>query len=201
MKKCLSRAPALVSRQQDAGRIESLITALDDSNGVRRQKACFDLIAIGEPAVLLLAEALTSPCRQVRWEAAKALSSIASPSAAPALAAAMQDEGPGVRWLVAEALIALGREGIKAVLERLIEKGGSLRVQEIAHHVLHGVTDAESQRIVAPVLAALEGPAPEVQGPVAAYTALPAVQAMRPRRSANLKIPAHTSGKTAGAKS
>lgn len=198
MKKSLSRSPPVVSPQYDVGRIESLITALDDRNGVRRQKACLDLIAIGEPAVPLLAEALTSQRRQVRWEAAKALSSIASPSAAPALAAAMQDEGSGVRWLVAEALIALGREGITAVLERLTEKGGSMRVQEVAHHVLHGVTDAELRRIVAPVRAALEGPAPEAQGPVAAYTALPAVLAMQPLISENIiKISAHASGETA----
>jgi HEAT repeat protein len=201
MRRSLSTASAVVSPRQLAGRIESLIAALDDRNGVRRQKACFDLIAIGEPAALLLADALTSPRRQVRWGAAKALASIASPSATPALTAAMQDEGSGVRWLVAEALIALGREGITAVLERLTEKGDSTRVQEIAHHVLHGAADAELRRIVAPVLAALEGPAPESQGPVAAYAALPAVQAMPPRRPANPKAHVHTSGDTAGAKS
>jgi hypothetical protein len=61
MKKSVLRVLTALPPTRIGDRIESLMAALGDGNGVRRKQARLDLIAIGEPAVPLLAEALKSP--------------------------------------------------------------------------------------------------------------------------------------------
>jgi HEAT repeat protein len=160
------------SRSTDRSTIESLIAALGSRDGLKRQDARAELIGRGHECITDLIHALKHPQEQVRWEAAKALVTIADPAATAALVDALSDQDSDVRWLAAEGLIALGRDSIWPVLERLTQRAGSEKFREAAHHVLHAHFDGELDELLAPVLGALDGPSPETGAPVAAYEAL-----------------------------
>jgi len=89
-----------------------LMDALRSTSGVRRQTARCELVAIGSPAVPFLVGALLDGDNRVRWEAAKALGTIADPRSGPGLVRALRDDRIEVQWLAAEGLIAIGREAI-----------------------------------------------------------------------------------------
>ena len=109
----------------------------------------------------------------VRWEAAKALCGIADPIAASALVNALDDRDGDVRWLAAEGVAALGRDGLQPLLAALLQRAKSGWFCEGAHHVCHTLVKRKKLGpILRPVLAALEQSEPEVAVPPAAYTAL-----------------------------
>ncbi|MGE5530638.1 MAG: HEAT repeat domain-containing protein [Bacteroidota bacterium] len=152
--------------------VEQLLVDLSDKHGATRQASREQLVAMGEPAVAGLIALLAAGENQTRWEAAKALSEIHSPSAAGALVTALEDREFGVRWLAAEGLHATGAAAIPPLLQALCEHPGSLWLHEGAHHVLKGVTDLRVSRTIAPVLAALEGVEPQLTVGPAAQAAL-----------------------------
>jgi HEAT repeat protein len=152
-----------------------LIAVLGDDNGQARQHARERLVEIGEPAAPALVAALSSPEEQVRWEAAKALSEIAAPASAPGLVAALEDREFSVRWLAAEALVAIGHRSIVPVLEGLVQRGHSQWLRDGAHHVLKALSRRTASEELARVLAAIEGPEPELVAPPAAQSALEAM--------------------------
>lgn len=100
--------------------IRLLIAQLGTKDGEVRQRARQSLVAIGKPAVPLLIEALSNHDAQVRWEAVKTIGEIRAPIAAAALVETLEDEEFDVRWLAAEALIALGREAVVPLLKALL---------------------------------------------------------------------------------
>jgi HEAT repeat protein len=155
--------------------IEFLIADLHNYHWQTRQRARESLVAIGEPAVAYLINALTDADRQVRWEAAKALSQIGDPAAATALVNALGDKTPGVRWLAAEGLIGMGREGLIPLLQTLVHHSDSGWLREGAHHVLREQSNLDLSKRVAPVLAALEDIEPVIQVPRPAQAALDAL--------------------------
>jgi hypothetical protein len=156
--------------------IGSLIVQLASDDGLVRVNARQSLVAIGAPAVASLNEALRDANKQVRWEAAKALNEIVDPAAAPALVRALQDREFGVRWLAAEGLIALGSRGLVPVLRALVERSGSVRLRQGAHHVLHDLARrGDLTEVLQPLVAALEGIEPSLQVPVAAEAVLEAL--------------------------
>jgi HEAT repeat protein len=156
----------------DQATIGALIAALADDDGLVRQRARESLVDMGEPAVAPLIEALTDPNDKVRWEAAKALSEIGSPAAASALVRALRDKSFGVRWLAAEGLITLEREGLTPLLQALVQHSDSIWLREGAHHVLRILAGKGLYAQVAPVLAALEDTEPVLEAPLAARAAL-----------------------------
>jgi hypothetical protein len=108
-----------------------------------------------------------------RWEAAKALSEIQASSSAPALVAALEDNNSGVRWLAVKGLIGIGRTALRPLLEALIQRAGSIRLREGAHHVLHGMKELGMLRkSELEVYRALRDPAPDIEVPWAAEQAL-----------------------------
>ena len=167
------RAAALMSRQYES--ISSMIVDLTRDVPLARMSAREALVAIGGPAVSALTEALVNPIRHVRWEAAKALGQIGDPAAAEALVRALEDEIFGVRWLAAEGLIAVGRQGLKPLLQALIHRSDSDWLRQGAHHVLHELARAGLEE-VRPVLAALEDIEPSIDVPPAARNALDALK-------------------------
>src|SRR5262245_59893803 len=99
---------------------EQWIAELGDRDATVRENARHQLIRHQSPEVTReLVTALIDPSPHVRWEAAKALQSIADPVAAPALMHALDDDRDDVRWVAAEALIALGKIGQLTVLSGL----------------------------------------------------------------------------------
>ena len=117
--------------------IDELINALMSSDGVLRNEARLELVKMGEFAIDFLAELVNHSNDRVRWEAIKAMGEIKSPLAIPFFIDALEDEISSVRWLAAEGLISLENEGLKAVLESLIELKDSYLLDQSAHHVLY----------------------------------------------------------------
>ena len=156
--------------------IKALIAALSSEDDTARVKARHSLVAMGKPAVSMLAEALRHTNGLVRWEAAKALGEIGVPEAAPSLVEALKDEEFDVRWLAATGLIGMNIKGLKPLLHALMEQGDSVFLQEGAHHVIHDLRKGGLRKYLTPVLAALEDVEPAMSVPQAAFHALESLE-------------------------
>lgn len=165
-------------RTADPETINLLIAVLNKDDGLARQQARIALIHIGTPAVKPLIKALASDNQYMHWEAAKALSQIGDPRSIDALVNALEDEAFSIRWLAAEGLIATGRSSIVPLLQALIDRSGSVRLREGAHHVFHDLvsrrtlTEPTVRGQISSVLTALRGVEPALETPLAAYNAL-----------------------------
>jgi hypothetical protein len=166
-----------------AAHIHALIASLDNESPAAREAARASLIALGQAVVPALSSAAASN-PTIRREAVKALGQIADPSGTPALVRALEDEDGGVRWLAAEGLLALGKGGLEPrrlepLLVALVARADSAWLREGAHHVLRTWAGP-----FAPIVHALEGPAPAVAVPVATEEVLRALDrgtSSRPR--------------------
>lgn len=149
-----------------SGNIDDLVTGLASGNWLRRHDARVAIEKIGGVAAVPVADLLRTGDDMARWEAARTLVSIATPAVAPALAAALNDSEPGVRWFASVALQKLGPEGTMATLRELGRHLGSGWMQEGAHRVLRRSRDPR----VIPVREALEQtfPAEAVPAPLLA---------------------------------
>jgi HEAT repeat protein len=153
--------------------IPELVSALASPDPMVRTKARRALVAAGKPTVPSLIQTLSHRRPHVRWEAAKALCGIADPIAAFALVNVLDDRDADVRWLAAEGLAALGREGLQPLLAALLERAQSRWFCEGAHHVCHTLVKRKKLGpILRPLLVALRASEPEVAVPPAAYAAL-----------------------------
>jgi HEAT repeat protein len=155
--------------------IADLLAQIASHSGVERKHARERLVALGKPAVAPLIEALADDRDIVRWEAAKAFTDLHDPSAAPALVKGLEDSDGDVRWLAAEALVGLGRAGLKPLLEALMQHPGSVELRDGAHHVLHSLRHGKLADLAEPVLKSLEGFEPDLAVPFSAETALQAL--------------------------
>lgn len=155
----------------DTATVDSLVAALASNDEVERRKARQCLVSIGRPAIAPLAEAQGARDMHVRWEAVKTLAEIKDPMAAPALVQALEDHVSSVRWLAAEGLIALERDGLDVLLQALIERGDSFWLRQGAHHVLRVLVRERGLEEMRPVLEGLEGVDPQSGAAVAALAA------------------------------
>ena len=119
--------------------IEELINDLANPNGIIRQKARYELVKIGSPALDYLLELQSSVKHLVRWEAVKAISEIGSSETIPILTNALEDEEFDVRWLAAEGLIDIGNTSVYPLLKTFISNKESIHLKEGIHHVLKGL--------------------------------------------------------------
>jgi HEAT repeat protein len=159
-----------------AKKIRKLITDLNSQDGLVRVKARKSLVEIGGPAVPMLVKALSNKKQWVRWEAAKTLGQIGDSRATTALIKALDDKLFDVRWLAAEGLDSIGHEAIIPLLQALEKHPDSLWLREGVHHVLHNLEGGHLNKILDPVLTALEGFEPSVEAPLAAGKALEALK-------------------------
>ena len=168
----MKRSKAVVEDKMAPG-IRSLVDSLASRDPVVREKARHSLVVVGKPAVPWLIPLLSHRKVHVRWEAAKTPCDIADPIAATALVDALDDSEGDVRWLAAEGLAALGRDGLHPLMAALLERAQSSWFCEGAHHVCHTLAKKKTLgTILRPVLAALEQAEPAVGVPPAAYMAL-----------------------------
>jgi len=158
--------------KRKALRIPALIVDLGVQSATIRERAIGALVAMGKPAVKSLVEALTHSTEYGRGQAAKALGEIGDLTAAPALVKTLEDDKFDVRWLAARALVALGRDGLPALLQALFERPNSTWLREGAHHVLHDEGYETWGTQLAPVMKALESYAPADTLPDAAEKVL-----------------------------
>ena len=117
--------------------IELLLLQLQSADGMLRKHSREVLGKIGKHIVPSLVELLSHQSEFVRWEACKTLSRIKDPESGFALAQMLLDDDSDVRWVAAEALIALEEKAIEPLLHVLEIHFDSVLVRESAHHVLH----------------------------------------------------------------
>ena len=167
----------------------ALIAALASDDGSARHHARESLVALGKPAVRCLMEALRDPGEHVRWEAAKALSEIRDKTSAAALVTALEDPSFGIRWLAAEGLVGLRMYTLPPLLRALEKRADSIWLREGALHILHQLAKRGLNDEMGPVVAALEGPVPTLEVPLAARDALEKPRLARRLRDNSPKSP------------
>ncbi|HTY38767.1 MAG TPA: HEAT repeat domain-containing protein [Bacteroidota bacterium] len=175
--------------------MNELIEGLHSKDGHVRSRARRGLVSAGREGLPTLIALLTDPNRNVRWEVCKALGEMREPDAAEALTGALDDENIEVRWLAAEALIALRARAVIPMLRALERSFNSLFMRQGAHHVLHAL---ERERLLnsetLAVLDTLRYLEPQISVPLAARRALESipdsgVSDPRRREAANRKEP------------
>ena len=129
---------------------------LATENGLQRQSARETLVAMGREATATLIRLLKDPHPTVRWEAALALKDIEDPSAGDALAQVLMDESGDVRWVAAEALAAIGREGLRPLLKVLVKNADSFELREAAHVAISLLRNADHRKMLSGVYHALK---------------------------------------------
>lgn len=154
--------------------IKRLIAGLRSYEGETRRQARNELVFMGKASVDFLIPLLQDPDDDVRWEAVKALAEITDPRTTSDLVNVLMDHNFGVRWLAAEALISIGRDAVEPLLKGLTEHPESAWLRRGTLHALHVLTkrNPDLNEIISPVITALEGYEPAIEGLEAAYTAL-----------------------------
>ncbi len=150
--------------------LKSLMEMLVSKDGVIRQKAREELVALGKPAVSSLIQALqNSKLDQVRWEAAKALGGINDTRSIPPLVQALEDNNSDVAWTAADALKAFRKAAWPPLLEALIKsKAESVALRKGAHHVLVDQKEDGFNDLLSTLLKALESSSAPESSAVAA---------------------------------
>ena len=152
--------------------ISQLVSDLQSSDGVLRQKARHQLVHLGEPAVSEIAKLHDSKQKLARWECAKTLAAIASPSSVDTLIDLLEDSDSGTSWDAAMGLIAIGKPAAKPVLQAIIERAKNHGIIQGAHHVIHEMSKTPWGQSLQPVYEALDSSDPGIDGPVKAYEAI-----------------------------
>jgi hypothetical protein len=151
-----------------------LIEQLHDRNRCARHRAQLELIQAGEDVVPLLEQAISSGDLYLSWWAAKTLSQMCVPAVIPILIDMLRkNEDAGIRWIAAEGLINMGREGLAPLLETLMAHSDSVWLRGGAHHVLctlykRGI----DSRAIESTLRALDSIEPAIDVPWAAKDTL-----------------------------
>jgi HEAT repeat protein len=141
------------------GDLDGLIRELGSKDGMARKQARESLVLVGEPAVPRLRELLTSPHKQTRWEAVKALSAIADLSSLEEFVALLDEPNADLRWLAATGLIQLGPRSVRPVLQALSDPKAPRGRLEMGRRVL-GKLSSDDQvlvGIVAPLMEVING--------------------------------------------
>jgi HEAT repeat protein len=136
-------------------------------------------VGLGGPEVVAtLVQGLSSDETQLRWESAKALWALHAADTSDALVGVLlkDQEDHGIQWIAAEALILQRTRGIRALLRALEVHADAPTLTSGARHVLRELReDAQLGEIVAPVFEALDRSDPAVHAPLAARSALRAL--------------------------
>jgi HEAT repeat protein len=152
--------------------VNSLIDQLDSRDPTQREHAREALIDVGREAVVPVLQRLQQGSQRSTWEAAKVLGAVADPAAASALVELLDHDNHDIRWVAAESLTALGRDGLKQVLMALLSKADSIGVQKSAHHVVAHFAKQRAFDFLHRLLPAFDAFEPAVALPNAAFHAL-----------------------------
>ncbi|QDT88777.1 HEAT repeat domain-containing protein [Gimesia algae] len=155
----------------DNAQITEWIQLLGSTDSEERQTARRHLANTGEFAVPALITALGDSSEMLRWEAAKTLGEIRSPSAIPALIEMLKEDF-GVKWVAGDALIALSETAVPPLLKALIHETGLIR--DGACYVLHHLAGENDnlRETLRPVVEALKSLDSSLMVPVEAEKAL-----------------------------
>jgi HEAT repeat protein len=160
------------SKKAQKRTIHSYIVDLCKENGMVRKQARENLVRIGKTALPYLVRLTKDHQSFVRWEALKTLTEIADPTSAPVFIAALADENMGIRWLAAEGLIALNKEGLKEILKSLELQKLHVFLRQGAHHVLSEYLKHHSEPELTELITQLENPDIRLLIPLTAHKIL-----------------------------
>lgn len=124
------------NKLQETAEIKALIKQFESKSGIVRNNARESLKEYGQTAVYYLSELLIDKKKIVRWEALKTLGEISDPHSGALFIFSLNDEESDVRWVAAEGLISLGKQGVISTLEGLISNFHSVYFRNGAHHIL-----------------------------------------------------------------
>lgn len=185
-----------VEAEKESDAMAEAIKDLARANPTARERARQALVAAGPAAVLPLIQGLADRNDQVSREAARALGEIGDFAAAPALAEALDHPNLDVRWVAANALIALGYAGLKETLTALLTRSSSPEVRQAAQHVIaHFATLPEGEFLLR-LLGTFDAFEPGVAIPAAALQALHEVERIHETRLQNRAASGHFKGMT-----
>ncbi len=162
----------LTAGASQAGPVARLIDELACGEAARCARIRADIVAYGEEAVPLLTHALMTRPDLEKVEVARALGATARPSALRTLVKALGESDFSIRYAAMEGLDTAGLAALPELLHALVHHADSTYLRSGAHYVLHRIADRGYQDQLRRMLAALEGPAPEVETPIAAYDLL-----------------------------
>lgn len=148
--------------------LEKLILNLASEDSDIREKARYILVRKGKSVIPDLANYIHSKNNVLRWEVAKTLGEMETPSAIPLLIKILEDNISSIRWLAAEGLVRVGAPAIKPLLEELIEKPDSVLLRDGAHHIFKEFVKHQHKKQLQPLLTALEATGISEQVPVVA---------------------------------
>lgn len=167
----MSVSPAASSGRSFAS-IAEAIEQLHHHNGLVRQEARRYLEQQGEAATASLIPLLNDSSHRVRWEATKAMVSIADPKTVVPLIEKLEDHRADVRWIAAEALIAIGQPAVTPLLHAIEDRPVAFGLREGAHHVLHDIALEHDLKWLDPVVTALASIEAREQVPQAVFAVL-----------------------------
>ena len=147
--------------------IESLVSVLASNDETLRQSVRWSLVNIGEDCIPALSELIRHGNRTARWEAAKTLGEIGTPTVAQALVDGLADEVFDIRWLAANGVIALGLGGLEPLLLALMDDPASPRLRESAHHVIRVLSESNLRETLDPLRLALADSRGDARGAAA----------------------------------
>jgi len=133
-----------------------LIRDLGSAQAPVRNYARHRLVAAGHEAIPALTWALEHASIYGRSQAAKALGEIGDPVAAPALVNALDDNCVSVHLMATEALVALGKPALSALLKALIIRPGSYWLRRGTQIVLRAEVHQHRRSLIQPLVQALE---------------------------------------------
>ena len=164
----------MIHKKRTRKDFESLVTMLADTDVLIRKNARESLVLMGNPAISSLAWVLqNSKVYKVRWEAAKALATIGSEKAIPALVKALEDLESDVVWLAAEALKKFRKTAWPEILNSLIKRRAvSVSLRHAAHHVFRKQQEDGFNELLENLRKALVSETTPERIPLAAYCVL-----------------------------
>jgi HEAT repeat protein len=102
----------------------------------RHLKARRDLVRKGEAILPVMNRLMKSDHKIIRKEAVKVAELIGHKSSVPVMIDMLEDSENEIRWIAAEALIRIGRDSIRPLLEAMIARSNFFYLSQGAHHVL-----------------------------------------------------------------
>jgi hypothetical protein len=144
--------------------LRSLLDALGSADGMARKRAREALVLAGESAVPGLRGLLSSPDKQVRWEAVKALAALRDPGSLTEFLALLDDPNSDLRWLAGTGLIQLGHRSVRPTLQALTGPSLTRGRLDMSRRVLGELASDNKvlSDVIAPLMQVIDGNEPAV---------------------------------------
>jgi hypothetical protein len=166
------RAVEALAALQDERSGPVLIRALEKDRADLHKAAQHALFELGSKAQRGWLEALNHPNSHIRWHAARGLGQACDARAADILVEGLLDESSAVRWATAGVLANLDALAVPAILSFILHHPLTEPVRQAISHAIHSMPSQSVQDYLQPLMAALSGPAADLNGPATAQRLL-----------------------------